>query len=76
MKAAQPGLNQPSVESVPIIIPSTDIIVRINNIIDILFNKIFLNSNANKELTSVRDFLLPLLINGQVGFRELALAED
>ena len=76
MKAAQPGLNQPSVESVPIIIPSTDIIVRFNNIIDILFNKIFLNSNANKELTSVRDFLLPLLINGQVGFRELALAED
>ena len=76
MKAAQPGLNQPSVESVPIIIPSTDIIVRFNNIIDILFNKIFSNSNENKELTSLRDFLLPLLMNGQVGFRELALAKD
>ena len=76
MKAAQPGLNQPSVESVPILIPSTDIIVKFNNIIDILFNKIFSNSNENKELTSLRDFLLPLLINGQVGFRELALAED
>lgn len=76
MKAAQPGLNQTSVESVPILIPSTDIIVKFNNIIDILFNKIFLNSNENKELTSLRDFLLPLLMNGQVGFRELALAED
>ena len=76
MKAAQPGLNQPSVESVPIIIPSTDIIVKFNNIIDILFNKIFSNSNENKELTSLRDFLLPLLMNGQVGFKELALAED
>ena len=76
MKAAQPGLNQPSVESVPIIIPSTDIIVKFNNIIDILFNKIFSNSNENKELTSLRDFLLPLLINGQVEFRELALVED
>lgn len=30
----------------------------------------------NKELASLRDFLLPLLMNGQVGFRELALAED
>ena len=30
----------------------------------------------NKELASLRDFLLPLLISGQVGFRELALAED
>lgn len=76
MKAAQPGLNQPSVESVPILIPSTDIIVKFNNIIDILFNKIFSNSNENKELTSLRDFLLPLLMNGQVGFKELALAED
>ena len=76
MKAAQPGLNQPSVESVPILIPSTDIIVRFNNIIDILFNKIFSNSNENKELTSLRDFLLPLLMNGQVEFRELALAGD
>ena len=35
-----------------------------------------LNSNENKELTSVRDFLFTLLMNGQVEFRELALAED
>lgn len=31
--------------------------------------------NENKELSSLRDFLLPLLMNGQVGFKEEALAE-
>lgn len=32
--------------------------------------KIILNKKENRELTSLRDFLLPLLMNGQVGFKE------
>lgn len=32
--------------------------------------KIFTNEMQNQELISLRDFLLPLLMNGQVGFRE------
>lgn len=35
-----------------------------------LFEKILLNNIENQELTSLRDFLLPLLMNGQVGFKE------
>lgn len=31
-------------------------------------------SKENQELTSLRDFLLPLLMNGQVGFKEEAFA--
>ena len=34
-----------------------------------LFEKILLNNIENQELTSLRDFLLPLLMNGQVGFK-------
>ena len=34
------------------------------------FEKIQKNSIENQELTSLRDFLLPLLMNGQVGFKE------
>lgn len=30
----------------------------------------------NQELASLRDFLLPLLMNGQVGFKEIALADS
>jgi len=36
-----------------------DIVIRIEN-----------NIRQNQELTFLRDFLLPLLINGQVGFKE------
>ena len=76
MKAAQPGLNQPNIESIPIIIPTKNIIKEFNKSIDVIFDKIFLNANENKELTSLRDFLLPLLMNGQVGFKEVAFAEE
>lgn len=75
MKAAQPGLNQPNIESIPIIIPTKNIIEKFNKLIDIMFDKIFLNANENKKLTSLRDFLLPLLMNGQVGFKEVGLSE-
>jgi type I restriction enzyme S subunit len=76
MKAAQPGLNQPNIESIPIIIPTKNIIKEFNKSIDMMFDKIFMNANENKEMTSLRDFLLPLLMNGQVGFKEAALAEE
>ena len=62
MKAAQPGLNQPNIESIPIIIPTKNIIKEFNKSIDVIFDKIFLN--------------LPLLMNGQVGFKEVAFAEE
>ena len=38
--------------------------------INLLINKIIQNKKQNRELTSLRDFLLPLLMNGQVGFKE------
>ena len=41
-----------------------------------LFRKMTEIKKENKELISLRDFLLPLLMNGQVRFKEVALAED
>mgnify|MGYP002511713379 CR=1 FL=1 len=35
-----------------------------------LFDTIQKNQLENQELASLRDFLLPLLMNGQVGFKE------
>ena len=66
MKAAQPGLNQPNVESIQIVIPQEDVINKFNNIIEPLINRIFLNSIENKKLSKIRDYLLPLLMNGQI----------
>lgn len=59
-----------------IIIPSKDVNDRYFKITKNLNDKIKNNLFENLELESLRDFLLPLLMNGQVGFRELALAED
>lgn len=38
--------------------------------IEVLYKKIRKNLFENQELISLRDFLLPLLMNGQVGFKE------
>ena len=35
-----------------------------------IYKNILNNSKENEELISLRDFLLPLLMNGQVGFKE------
>ncbi len=70
MKAAQPGLNQPAVKSIPLIIPKNNTIEAFNKKVDVLFHKIFLCANENKQLTELRDFLLPMLMNGQVKIKE------
>lgn len=42
----------------------------ITNIFELLLSQMINNSKENQELASLRDFLLPLLMNGQVGFKE------
>lgn len=59
-----------------IIVPSKDINDRYLKITKNFNDRIKNNLFENLELESIRDFLLPLLMNGQVVFRELALAED
>ena len=53
-----------------VVIPNEAIIKTFDNKISDLDKRIFSNELQNQELISLRDFLLPLLMNGQVGFRE------
>lgn len=53
-----------------IVIPDEEILEKYYISVKNLFEKIQKNSIENQELTSLRDFLLPLLMNGQVGFKE------
>ena len=39
-------------------------------LINDLINKVLNNQKENQELVSLRDFLLPMLMNGQIGFKE------
>ena len=55
-----------------IIIPEIPehLIDKINLILDDIDFQILHREKENRELASLRDFLLPLLMNGQVGFKE------
>lgn len=54
--------------STKIVIPKSHIIDRFNQVVTNLYIKISDNYVENKELKALRDFLLPLLMNGQVSF--------
>lgn len=70
MKAAQPGLNQPAVKSIPLVIPKKQVVEMFNQKVDTMFHKIFACANENRQLASLREFLLPMLMNGQVKFED------
>ena len=63
-------MNKEEFESVKILLPTENILVKFSKIISLILSKIEVNTKENQELTSLRDFLLPLLMNGQVGFKE------
>ncbi|RGC79142.1 hypothetical protein [Faecalimonas umbilicata] len=49
--------------------PNETVIKKYSLILNPVHDKIRKNEKENQELISLRDFLLPLLINGQVGFK-------
>lgn len=53
-----------------IIVPNNKIIQRFNDKICHMDKLIEKNEKENQELADLRDFLLPLLMNGQVGFKD------
>lgn len=72
--SAQPNISEDLLRNIKICLPNTKYLDNYNNICKIIFEKIITNRIENEELTSIRDFLLPLLMNGQVGFKEVGLA--
>ena len=58
------------VSNVKIVIPPTNLMNEFNQKIDRYCKMINSLEKENKELASLRDFLLPLLMNGQVTFKE------
>lgn len=53
-----------------IVVPSIPLIISLNNRLSPIFDKFGLNQQENQHLSSLRDWLLPMLMNGQVGFKE------
>lgn len=61
-----PHANRKFIESMKI--PIARDMTAYSNVFNEIYTKIIQNRQENKELISLRDFLLPLLMNGQVGF--------
>jgi type I restriction enzyme S subunit len=60
------NLNSSLVNGFKIIIPPKELIKEFNKIAFPLYEKIGNNFKENQQLSSIRDWLLPLLMNGQV----------
>lgn len=65
-KAAQPGLNQVELKSIEINICDKEDILKFENNVKPIMEKIALNSLENKRLAELRDTLLPKLMNGEI----------
>ena len=60
------NLTNEIISSMPIVYPTKQIISRFHTLLCPIISKIYSVAKESRELTSLRDFLLPLLMNGQV----------
>lgn len=64
--ATQEAINNDSMAFIPLIIPSENILKEYHKKTFEIYKKIYLNQIENQKLAELRDFLLPMLMNGQV----------
>lgn len=64
--ATQEAINNDSMAFIPLIIPSEDILKAYHKKTFEIYKKIYLNQIENQKLAELRDFLLPMLMNGQI----------
>ncbi len=67
--SAQPQITRTNIENMKILIPSKLILEKFNNIAINIRNKIIGCLQENDELNNLKNYLLPLLMNGQVSFK-------
>ncbi|MBX9102042.1 restriction endonuclease subunit S [Paeniclostridium sordellii] len=64
-KAAQPGLNQTEVKTLPILLPKTEMITKFESTIAPVMHQIAKNANENRKLITLQKALLPKLLSGE-----------
>jgi type I restriction enzyme S subunit len=60
------NMNKGDFSAIQILKPKKEILVSFSSVLKSSIDKILINSIENKELASLRDWLLPMLMNGQV----------
>ena len=64
--SVQKGIRIGDLRSIRIAIPSKQLLTAFSTVVAPIYQKMWLLEKQNNELTALRDFLLPLLMNGQV----------
>lgn len=64
--SVQQQLTVPQISNLKIILPSIDLLKKYEFLTSAGIDKIEINKKENQELASLRDWLLPMLMNGQV----------
>jgi type I restriction enzyme S subunit len=68
--SARDNLSQDKIRELKFVIPSKSLIQKFDIIVQSSMNKILINLKQNQQLTELRDWLLPMLMNGQVTVKE------
>jgi type I restriction enzyme S subunit len=64
--AQQPHINKETVDDTLVCIPFAEVLENYNKEVGSIYERIILNAKETKQLTMLRDYLLPLLMNGQI----------
>lgn len=64
--AQQPHINKEIVDDSPFLIPHVNVLNEFYNVAETIIDRILLNAKQNQELAQLRNWLLPMLMNGQV----------
>lgn len=64
--AAQPNISNEQINKIPLLLPESSYLNKFNQALKAQYDKILSNQLENQKLTELRDWLLPMLMNGQV----------
>lgn len=64
--SVQQQLTVPQVQNIKILYPNENVLINFDKITSPMINKMEMIAEENQQLTSLRDWLLPMLMNGQV----------
>ena len=64
------NLNGSLVKAFKLVLPDFDTLQRFENTVKPMFEKVGMNIKENQKLSELRDWLLPMLMNGQVTIKE------
>ena len=71
--ATQEAVNNTDLKGIKLIVPSNDILKKFQDEAYSAYEKIYFNKLENQKLTSLRNFLLPMLMNGQINVDDIKI---